>query len=926
MKDPNQCDPIVVDLDGNGINTTDLANGTFFSYAGNGFAQLTGWVEPGDGFLAMDINGDGVIGYGSELFGDQTIQDDGTKAPGGFQALSRLDSNGDGQIDAADQEFSRLRIWQDLNGDGFSDPDELLTLDQVGIKSINLDSTISNSTDAQGNTLNRVGSFEWVDGTTGEIAEYTFQRDAMVTISNGLPETPEDVAVLPDLMGSGNVGDLHKAMVMDTTGDLQSFVEQFVAASDPVSRGALMDQILFKWTESDSIDPESRGDNIDARKLATLDKFFGDTWMSVYGANPIHAAGVLLNESYRGIFETNYTLLMFQTHLRNLAEEIQLGLDPDTYQLVNVDISAAVADIETHLTNNPEEGRQLLGEFARSVRNIGLLSQNDYLSFRETFIQQDPELAWVIDTGGLPVYDQLGQSPDGWFQSHMFGTWNSDAVKGSLEGDGVINGLSGDDVIYGTDRNEWIYQQDGDALIVAGGGSDTVWAGAGNDILDGGAGNDTLHGEAGNDTYIFRRGSGNDRIIDADPTPDNVDTIWLGGNLTPDEIVLRRVGDNLLLKITDTSDTLTVVDYFRNDSPLNKIEQIQFMDGTTWTEDDIILQTSIPTEGDDIIYGTDGNDTLSGAGGNDTLLGRGGDDTLNGDSGNDTLIGAAGDDVLTGGTGNDTLEGGAGNDTYFFNRGDGQDTIKDAPASDGSVDTISFVDITSSEVVLTRAGADLKVSVVGGTDSITIKNCFTSDDMQCPVERFSFSDGTVWEAAEIRQAVLTGTLDADSIVGLSSGDTIYGHEGNDTLEGRGGNDTILGAEGDDTLLGGTGNDILDGGAGQDTLYGGGTDTLWWYVEPSNGNDTYRFAKGSGNDTIIDHDKAAGNTDTISLGSDIAPDEVSLRRSGDDLVLRLAGTTDSLTVTNWFFGDSGDYRVERIEFGDGTVWDVSAIKQ
>jgi len=77
-----------MDLDGNGIITTSITQGTHFSYYGNGFAQITGWVDPRDGLLVIDRNGDGIIGDGRELFSDQTIQSDGTKAASGFQALS----------------------------------------------------------------------------------------------------------------------------------------------------------------------------------------------------------------------------------------------------------------------------------------------------------------------------------------------------------------------------------------------------------------------------------------------------------------------------------------------------------------------------------------------------------------------------------------------------------------------------------------------------------------------------------------------------------------------------------------------------------------------------------------------------------------------------------------------------------------------
>ncbi|MBM4329357.1 MAG: hypothetical protein FJ118_19610 [Deltaproteobacteria bacterium] len=451
----------------------------------------------------------------------------------------------------------------------------------------------------------------------------------MYTIGNEWPDVSEDIAALPNLQGYGNVYDLHEAMARDTSGDLASLVEQFVGTAESPSRSTLVDQILFKWTGTDGINPGCRGPNIDARKLAVLEKFFGQSFVGSNGTSPTYESSILLNESYRVVYEMTYGQLMVQTHLAELYRNIQYVWD-DQQLAMNFDLRNVVTTIQQSIAINPEQGKQLLAEFARSVRGIALLPQAEYLFFRETFIQQDPSLAWVIDTGGLPVYDQLGQG-DGWWYPHMWGTWNSDAVRGSLtEGDGYINGLTGNDVIYGTSRNEYLFNQDGDALLYGGGGNDELWSGEGNDILDGGTGNDRLFGEAGNDTYMFRRGSGQDIIIDPDPTADNADTIWLGSNLTPEEVVLRRSGNNLVLRIKDTNDVLTVQDYFKNDSLLNRVEQIQFMDGAVWTHDDILLQIVAPTEGDDIIYGGAGDDAINGAGGNDALYGNAGNDALYG--------------------------------------------------------------------------------------------------------------------------------------------------------------------------------------------------------------------------------------------------------------------------------------------------------
>ncbi|MBM4329485.1 MAG: hypothetical protein FJ118_20260 [Deltaproteobacteria bacterium] len=219
---------MILDLDGDGIETTNVRGRAFFDHDMDGFAEQTGWVTPDDGLLVMDRNGDGVINDGTELFGSHTLARDGSTAANGFQVLPDLDSNHDGKIDATDSAFSQLRVWQDSDGDGYSRPDELFNLDQLGITAINLDSAITNSTDAQGNTRTRTGTFEKADGTTGQIGEYNLQSDATYNIPTEWLNVPQDIAALPDLRGYGTVHDLHQAMVRDTTGQLKSIVEQFM--------------------------------------------------------------------------------------------------------------------------------------------------------------------------------------------------------------------------------------------------------------------------------------------------------------------------------------------------------------------------------------------------------------------------------------------------------------------------------------------------------------------------------------------------------------------------------------------------------------------------------------------------------------------------------------------------------------------------
>ena len=72
-----------------------------------------------------------------------------------------------------------------------------------------------------------------------------------------------------------------------------------------------------------------------------------------------------------------------------------------------------------------------------------------------------------------------------------------------------------------------------------------------------------------------------------------------------------------------------------------------------------------------------------------------------------------------------------------------------------------------------------------------------------------------------------------------------------------------------------------------------------FQDGANGNDTYLFGRGSGQDIIYDYDKTAGNVDTILLNSDISPADVTFHKSDYDLVLSINDTSDTLTVSNWF---------------------------
>ncbi|MDZ4316739.1 MAG: hypothetical protein U0989_18470, partial [Azonexus sp.] len=83
-------DPIILDLDGDGLETVGLASNIHFDHDGDGVLTKTGWVGKDDALLVWDRNANGSIDTGAELFGDFTMLPNGTLAPNGFAALAAL--------------------------------------------------------------------------------------------------------------------------------------------------------------------------------------------------------------------------------------------------------------------------------------------------------------------------------------------------------------------------------------------------------------------------------------------------------------------------------------------------------------------------------------------------------------------------------------------------------------------------------------------------------------------------------------------------------------------------------------------------------------------------------------------------------------------------------------------------------------------
>ncbi len=161
--------PIVLDLNSDGdLDLTHLySSGVEIDVNDDGELDRMGWVGASDGFLALDRNGDGLITAVSEI----SFVEDLAGAKTDLEGLAAFDSNGDGVLDASDARFSEFRVWQDSNQDGVSQLDEIKTLEEAGLTSVNLSAHIGRQTSNEEEYLDNVvfgqTVITWSDGREG---------------------------------------------------------------------------------------------------------------------------------------------------------------------------------------------------------------------------------------------------------------------------------------------------------------------------------------------------------------------------------------------------------------------------------------------------------------------------------------------------------------------------------------------------------------------------------------------------------------------------------------------------------------------------------------------------------------------------------------------------------------------------------------
>ena len=729
--------PIIIDMNGDGVKTTAQGKHTYFDHDGNGFAENTGWVDSNDALLVLDRNQNGLIDDGKELFGSNTLLSSGKKAQNGFEALAEFDENRDGVIDAADSVWSRLQLWQDKNQNGLVDEGELLSLSNTQITAIGLNYLKGDKKDENGHEHRETSQVTWADGHQTDATDVWFKVDKGDTFNTDNLAIDKDIAKLPYIQGFGNVSDLHTAMQKDAV--LKEMVKAYLTA-DTKTRESLLNNLIYRWTGSEQIDPVSRGKYIDdARKLVTLENLTGSDFLGTWcwgeiDSDPHSKAAPILIAEFNKFAEYVSASLLAEGVYKELFSPIILAQWNAEQQNIGYDYSKLNQELVKLVENNQlAEARELmqidknLGKYnseakERRLNNIRkftkeannemvskLYGELDNIFFstsgNDVFVGQwSQKDQYIFRIGhGQDVIEDRGYERGDYNELHFEGAKSSDALFLRDKNNLIIKAYGTNDSVVLPDyfsywnirdffkfvfedesvsvkdlKSRYIITQNGDDKDNRINGWD------GKDLIKGGAGNDELYGGDGYDILIG--GAGNDELYGGDGHKDRyefeaghgADIVYDKGN---QDINSKNERNDLVFKGAKLTDTRFIC---VNGKDL-VIQAYGVADSVTlpnfFTADSYgSREFNFIFDDQSITYENLYEYPLLGSNKDDVLDGGKGNDILNGKNGNDILNGNDGNDILVGGYGNDILCGGAGNDILWG--GEGYDILNGGTGND----------------------------------------------------------------------------------------------------------------------------------------------------------------------------------------------------------------------------------------------------
>ncbi|HSX92683.1 MAG TPA: calcium-binding protein [Hydrogenophaga sp.] len=717
-------DPLVLDLDGDGLELTAASSNVLFDHNADGIKTGTGWARPDDGFLVRDLNGNGSIDSGRELFGVDTEKSNGQLATQGFDALADLDSNGDGQITSADAAWGQLQVWRDVNQDGISQAGELSALDALGITRIGLDGsssgpqagqTINNNRVALSATFTRNGVTRTVGAIDLEANGFFSEIPPEVVDEEGNPVVISEAAqALPQMNGSGMVRNLRAAMSLAGTqaDELEAAVAAFSAATTRDAQLALIDNLITEWAQTSSywsslegylggsvtLTPPSGMTAEQYRNLiGVLEAFNGSRFyapvgsampvgqwggaingVTVYSVTPDARQVVFLQQAYEALRESVYEALVVQTRLKPYLDAVELTVDESgvhldaagigvlALQTAQTNASKAITDLVDlrHYFRDTLDGMgwSFGAALAPVLYSVEMTPELFALLVTEKIVRMGAEEATLVVSTAQAGFSVIGNALD-------------NSITGNANGVEYLYGGEGNDTLTSMGQGDVLDGGAGNDTLIAGGLYTTARGGAGNDVLrsssanlyhmtwEGGTGNDTITGTQYADYYRFNRGDGADFIIDSGQHS-------MTNASYMDRLVFGEGIDasDLGARRVGNDLVLTVAGVAGDQITIQNM--FDNASGNSRIEQIVFADGSIWTH--EQLAQLALNTTNASTSGDDTITGTASySEVISGGEGNDMLTSAGSDDVLDGGAGNDTLiagglyttaRGGVGND------------------------------------------------------------------------------------------------------------------------------------------------------------------------------------------------------------------------------------------------------------------------
>lgn len=872
--------PIAIDLDGNGFGFTDIDDSNVFvDINKDGWRHRMAWVNPGDGLLAFDANGNGKIDSATEFSFAAYKQGAQTDLEG----LQAFDSNGDGKFSAADDKWASFGVWRDANQNGATDTGEFLSLDEVGIESVSL------ASDGQfrvinGQTVHGIGSVTMEDGSARQLADVTlkYSDDVLLSLPDGSTKVinkPANHAGAEQIDGTDNndllLGTSGNTIIYGQAGDDIIFDD---GGNDLIDTGSGNDQV-YSGGDSDVI-MAGEGDDTVYAGLGNdlLLGGDGDDVLMAEGGNDVVFGGA--GKDFIAGGTGNDVLSGDQGNDRLFGEQGRDALfggdgDDQLFGLDDDDLldggqgndlldGGAGADV---MTGGDGNDAYVIDNANDTITELASEGVDSVTAFIDYTLGENLENLTLADT----AINGTGNATD----NKLSGNGNNNRLVGNAGNDTLDGGAGADTLIGGFGNDTYVVDNVHDDVIEAENeGIDTVRAtvdytlaanvenlvltgtaaingtgnaddneltgNSGDNILDGRAGADRMVGGRGNDVYYVNQagdqvieatGEGRDTVISslaATTLVVNVETLILDDSIgTQAQTGIGNALDNVLIGngLDNTLDGGAGADIMAGGAGNDQYRVDQ--------AGDIVIETagngvdSVIASVDYTLSANVENLTLTGtavsATGNElanVLAGTDVGNVLSGLAGDDTLFGGAGDDYLDGGTGGDVMQGASGNDIYF---------------ADNAADAI---------VENTDEGTDQVLASVSYTLSANVENL-----------------------------TLTGSADL----------TATGNSLANVLTANSGSSILQGLDGNDQLIGGAGNDWLDGGGGIDTMQGGA------------GNDTYLVDHAD--DAVIERANDGIDSVLSSVSYTLSANVENLALTGDHVLTGTGNDLDNTLVAN-----------------------------